>query len=136
MKSDLKSTSTEQLLAELTRRGEHKNENSLDTIRKRIKSKKLTCAVIVDDEDLAYGPNFMLGIVKDGKFFDFYYSSGIPYGEFQKLIPDNFVETCESVYEYHSPTAKRDKRGRRIVDKSPAKALSVLKKAGYVEFKQ
>ena len=135
MKSDIQHTSTKELLAELARRGEDKNKNSLDTIRKRIKSKKLNCAFTVD-EDGEYGPTFMLGIVNSGKFFDFYYSSAMPYEEFQKLIPDNFAEVCESCYEYHSPTAKRDKRGLRIPDKSPAKAISILKKAGYTEFSQ
>ena len=133
MKENLESISTKQLLAELNRRGEDKNSNSTETIRKRIKTSKLTFAVEVN-EDEGYGVTYTLGVIKNGKFLDFYYNSGMNHEEFQKFIPNNFHESCESTYEYHAPNAKKDKHGLTIPETNPSKALTVLKKAGYIQF--
>lgn len=96
----------------------------LNKIKSLIKKQKLVCAVEYDlnpHDDLKFGPYFTLGIIKNGKFCDFYYNSDLEYEEFQKLIPSCFIEVQESTYELHAPESLNT-------------GLDILKKAGYSKF--
>src|SRR4051812_16332381 len=101
---NLSKTSTKDLIAELTKREElgkiDKFAHELQTIKTRIKAKKLICACEYYQEsypDFEEGNrvekkvwNYVLGIIKDGDFKDYYYNSDMEYEEFQKLIPSCF----------------------------------------------
>lgn len=128
---DLSKIPIEVLLAEVERRHKdvedyHKTLKS-HSIKTQITKKKLTLAVqYIKGGD--YGPNFILGIIKKGKFLDFYYNSGME--NFHDFIPDGFHECMESTYEYQ-PSKKN-----MSLEKTVEEALSVLKEAGYTNFEE
>ena len=120
---DLSKVPIADLLAEVNRRHKDivKYQDSLqdDLIKSAIAKKKLTLGV--QYLRAAYGgpPQYILGIIKKGKFKDFYYNSGLK--NFRKLIPSGFRESMESTYEYTSDLNE---------------GIEKLKKAGYTHFEE
>lgn len=84
---------------------------------------KLAAQLIIDQYAKPY-PYIQLGILKRGKFKDFYYGSGLEYNEFQKFIPEGFSEAMESTYEYHP--------GRSLSEEKYIKeSFDILSQCGY-----
>jgi len=127
---DLSKIPIEKLLEEVERRHKdvedyHKTVNLL-SINSLIKKSGLIFGVQYTRGG-EYGPQFTLGIVKKGKFLDFYYNSKVK--NFQNFIPEGFHGCMESTYEYHS--SKKLSNEKKIEE-----AISTLKKAGYTHFEE
>lgn len=130
MKKDLSKISTESLIKELDSRTKKDGRSvEADRISSKFKELKLVGSVEYElDTSGGYGPNFILGVLKSGKFKDFYYNSGLEYEEFRKLIPAGFYEIQESTYEFQDKKLKKQEE----ILKS---ALSILRKCGYKHFR-
>lgn len=119
---------TSELLAELDRRDKKSSINNLSKIKRLSKKNNVTLGAQLIVDSNAYDdemPYIMLGVIDNEIFKDFYYNSGLEYEEFNKYIPDNFHEACESTYEYHS--GKNQSKDEYINE-----AFKILKKCGYV----
>ena len=130
MKIDLSKVSTTSLTEELSRRSDEIGKNvfevELRAIKKRIKRMALEFAVeyttsFAGEKCLM----FVLGIITNGQFKDFYHNSDLPYDVFGELIPSCFNEAMESTYEF-SPSVG--------YNSDLDSALEILKKAGYTSF--
>jgi hypothetical protein len=126
--NDLSKISIGELLSEVERRHkdveEYHKTVRLHSIKSLIEKKKLVLAVQYT-KDGDYGPNFILGVIKKGKFKDFYYNANIK--NYQSLIPDGFHECMESTYEFHTEGKKKP----TVED-----AITVLRAAGYTSFEE
>lgn len=103
-------------------------KKELDDVNKLILLSNSHLAYQREEED--YGSTkceyYILGIIDKttGKFKDFYYNCDLQYEEYSKLVPPEFVEASESIYEF-------------CPHKHPNKsAVDILKQNGYIEYKK
>ena len=98
-------------------------QEATNRAKKALKHVNFTLAVEYDfdpNEDSECGPYYTLGIVKNGKFFDFYYQSGLEPEDWDAFIPEGWHSPMESTYE--------------CGDLSLKQGLKVLKDLGYTHF--
>jgi hypothetical protein len=117
MYKPLKDYTDKELIRELDRRAKLHGSLKDRTIKAEAKREKITLAVNYIKAGYGGPPQYILGILKNKEFRDFYYSAEIE--DFQRFIPDGFHECMESTYKYTNDLQE---------------GLDVLKKVGYTHF--
>ncbi len=127
-KNNLSEISTQVLIDEIHRRKAADHllfcKSAVSKYKKRNPKIKFGCEYSRWDDFGIYKYDFTLGIVKNGKFLDFYYNSGLGYENFQKFIPPGFAECSESTYELSRRTENKEA------------AIDLLKECGYSWFEE
>lgn len=121
---DLSKISLSKLLKEVNRRKSSKVSEYIKIKSLAAKNGIKLAACLTDDGYSDEKPYIMLGVLEKDEFEDFYYGSGLEYGEFLQYIPEKFCEACESTYEY-SPEKKLTR------EEYIKEAFSILSKCGY-----